>query len=50
MTSAPGSFVIDATDDTEFARSWAAMTGTADLSLQPAGPRSARDVSMRDAS
>ena len=33
MTSSPGSFVIDATDDTEFSRSWAAMTGTADLSL-----------------
>ncbi len=32
MATASAMFVIDATDDTEFARSWAAMTGTADLS------------------
>lgn len=49
MTSAPGSFVIDATDDTEFARSWATMTGTADLSLQSSS-RSSRSSSMRNAS
>ncbi|MEO6124619.1 MAG: DUF58 domain-containing protein [Ilumatobacteraceae bacterium] len=42
MTSQNGTFVIDATDDTEFARSWAEMTGTADLSLTPRPPRSSR--------
>ncbi len=45
MSSPSGLFVIDATDDTEFARSWAAMTGTADLSLHDiqAGQRPGRE-------
>ena len=50
MSAPSGMFVIDATDDTEFARSWAAMTGTADLSLL--GGRGGRPVrpGMRAAS
>jgi len=48
MTAAPGTFVIDATDDVEFSRSWAAMTGTADLSLDSAA--SPRRSSMQTAS
>jgi uncharacterized protein (DUF58 family) len=36
--AASGAFVIDATDDSTFTRSWAAMTGTADVSLL-ASPR-----------
>ncbi|MEO7398788.1 MAG: DUF58 domain-containing protein [Ilumatobacteraceae bacterium] len=51
MSRPPGMFVIDASDDTEFAHSWAAMTGTADLSLQSAPHRQrATHASILDAS
>ena len=40
MSRPSGMFVIDATSDTEFARSWAAMTGTADLVSSSYPPRS----------
>ena len=49
MAAASGAFVIDATDDAMFARSWAAMTGTADLSLLGPSRRGTRP-GMRAAS